>query len=393
MAADRKKRFCEECHQTLDIINFYSTKRLDKYPDGKLNKCKKCLTLMIDNWDPDTFKPILEEIDVPFVAEEWNKILNKYNGNPEKITGMAIIGKYLSSMKLNQWKKYSYKDSDYLAAEANRIKTEAMMEQGFSEDEIKAAVQDIGINARPVGAPSPSSFDMPVNPEDMLEFDLTDDDKKYLLLKWGNYKPREWVQLEQLYNDMMNSFDISNAGHIDTLKLICKTSLKTNQLLDIGDIDGAQKSAKMYDSLMKSGRFTAAQNKEQNGEFVDSVGELVALAEKEGFIPRYYIDSPNDKVDETLMDMKNYTYNLVVKETNLASYVDESLAIVKKQEIAELEIDNETEDPNDLSLNLKEEFEEVDEEEDYYAQDPDQDIYEEYQEFLERQANLDNGTE
>ena len=40
---------------------------------------------------------------------------------------------------------------------------------------------------------------------------------------------------------MMNSYDIQTAGHKDTLKLICKTSLKANQLIDIGDVDGYQK--------------------------------------------------------------------------------------------------------------------------------------------------------
>nr|DAL81170.1 MAG TPA: hypothetical protein [Bacteriophage sp.] len=57
---------------------------------------------------------------------------------------------------------------------------------------------------------------------------------------------------------------------------------------------------KAYDSLMKSGKFTAAQNKGESGEFVDSIGELVALCEREGFIPRYYTDGPQDKVDRTL---------------------------------------------------------------------------------------------
>ena len=38
---------------------------------------------------------------------------------------------------------------------------------------------------------------------------LTDEDKLYLRLKWGKtYKPEEWVALEQLYNDMMQSYDI-----------------------------------------------------------------------------------------------------------------------------------------------------------------------------------------
>ena len=50
-----------------------------------------------------------------------------------------------------------------------------------------------------------------------------------LRLKWGsNYRPEEWVRMEQLYNDMMNSYDIQTAGHKDTLIMLCKTSLKAN---------------------------------------------------------------------------------------------------------------------------------------------------------------------
>ena len=35
-------------------------------------------------------------------------------------------------------------------------------------------------------------------------------------------------------------------------------------------------------------------------EYVDSVSEIVAICEKDGFIPRYYTDGPQDKVDRTL---------------------------------------------------------------------------------------------
>jgi hypothetical protein len=38
--------------------------------------------------------------------------------------------------------------------------------------------------------------------------------------------------------------------------------------------------SKTYDMLMKSGNFTAVQNKSAQGEFVDSIGEIVALCEK-----------------------------------------------------------------------------------------------------------------
>jgi hypothetical protein len=49
---------------------------------------------------------------------------------------------------------------------------------------------------------------------------------------------------------------------------------------------------KMYDGLMKSGKFTAAQNKADNGDSIDSISAIVAICEKDGFIPRYYTDGP-----------------------------------------------------------------------------------------------------
>jgi hypothetical protein len=42
------------------------------------------------------------------------------------------------------------------------------------------------------------------------------------------YRPDEWVQLEQLYVDMMNSYDIQTAGDKATLLLACKANLKSN---------------------------------------------------------------------------------------------------------------------------------------------------------------------
>ena len=80
-----------------------------------------------------------------------------------------------------------------------------------------------------------------------------------------------------------------------------------NQTLDQGDYDTFQKLSRSYDSLRKSAKFTAAQNKEQKSDFVDSIGEFVAMCEREeGFIPRFATDIPQDKVDQTLQDMNNY---------------------------------------------------------------------------------------
>jgi hypothetical protein len=59
--------------------------------------------------------------------------------------------------------------------------------------------------------------------------ELTDEDRVYLRLKWGKaYKPEEWIELERLYTEMMESYDIQTAGDKNTLMLACKSSLKAN---------------------------------------------------------------------------------------------------------------------------------------------------------------------
>jgi hypothetical protein len=68
-------------------------------------------------------------------------------------------------------------------------------------------------------------------------------------------------------------------------------------------MEGAQKATKMYDSLMKSGKWTAQQNKTDDSELVDSVGELVLICERDGFIPKYYTAGPQDHVDRTIEDL------------------------------------------------------------------------------------------
>ncbi len=139
----------------------------------------------------------------------------------------------------------------------------------------------------------------------------------------------------------MESYDIQTAGHKDTLKKLAKTSLKLDQLIDLGDVDGAQKMQKMYDSLMKAGKFTAAQNKAENGEAVDSISELVMMCEKDGFIPRYYVDSPKDKVDRVLQDLQEYTRSLITEETNIGNLIENAVKQIEidKQKEAEMEAD------------------------------------------------------
>lgn len=330
--------FCEKCGKTMDEKEFYKSRRVEKYPpDGTLNICKKCLTMHVDNWDPETYKEILKEIDVPYIKKEWDGLLEKYGQDASKVTGMTILGRYLSKMKLVQYKKYTWNDTEQLAEKAKQETIAAMRSQGMTKEEID---EQLAIDRTP---PKPKAMidpQAPVGTPEYIDYEaddefsdqLTEENKIVLRLKWGRgYRAEEWVRMEQLYQDMMNSYDIQTAGHKDTLIMLCKASLKTNQLLDAGDIDGAQKMSKVYDSLMKSGKFTAAQNKEEQGEFVDSIGELVALCEKDKFIEKYYIDKPNDKVDRVIQDMQGYTHDLVTEELGLGNLIENSLKALERE--------------------------------------------------------------
>ena len=98
-----------------------------------------------------------------------------------------------------------------------------MRRQGYDYAEIAKTLQT-GVQPVPVGnvpipdlpdqtpeVPGPSS--KPTSPEedyfaqqagaDDFNDDLTDEDRTYLRLKWGEaYKPEEWIKLEQLYEEM-----------------------------------------------------------------------------------------------------------------------------------------------------------------------------------------------
>lgn len=337
MPRSKVQRFCEKCKRTKNEDNFYTSNNLEKYPEGRLNLCKECLTMHVDNWNSDTFLWILQECDVPYVPDEWNKLLTSYGKDKASVTGMTIIGRYLSKMKLKQFKDYRWKDTTFLQEQANYKIEEAMKRQGYDAQEIAKAIdeQNFIIPEGELTPPPPSVveeteydnyFNQGYEEDNTITDSLTDEDKLMLRMKWGKtYQPDEWVQLEKLYNEMMESYDIQSAGHIDTLKMICKTSLKANQLLDMGDVDGAQKMVKMYDMLMKSGKFTAAQNKSESGNAVDSISELIAMCERDGFFPRYYTDGPQDKVDRTLQDLQKYTRTLVTEEMNLGNLIESAV--------------------------------------------------------------------
>lgn len=347
----KEKFVCSRCGREFNEKGFYKDK------NGVIMKtCKGCISSKIDLNSPSTIYPVLKEIDIPYIPEEWNNLRFRYeysekNGqrvrNPK--ANQSILGRYIGKMKLKQFSEYSYSDTprfieifeegqvatrkrlhdklDELIDEGYDVETFLQRMGGVNEDEIIVAPTIITTNEdgekEIVEAEPPKEI-------------LTKEEIRDLRLKWGDpYIPEELFRLETFYGEMHDSYDITSASHEDYLKQICKLSLRMHSLIDNGMFDEYAKVSNAYDKMMKSAKFTASQEKEED-RFIDSIAEMVRLCEEQGFIPQYHDSENQDVVDVTLKDLENYTYNLVTTELNLDVLFDKGLEQIKLEEEKDL---------------------------------------------------------
>lgn len=344
--------YCIKCGKIQKEGQFYT------YRNGeKTEMCKKCLTLHVDAFNPDTFLWLLEKMDVPYIEKEWAVLRDKaYKEDPTKVNSTSIFGKYIAKMKLSQWKDLRWEDTERIKQEREAEKAAYLKEHNVQEidkktlrkqylnGEITESQYKTLLPIEPVEATAPSQQpgfgNNPFSTKNILDevespaAQLTKDDKIALAIKWGvSYNPDQWIKLEKTYTDMTKSFDIQDADTKNTLIVLCKTYLKMNEAIDMGDAETYLKFSRAYDALRKSSKFTAAQNKKEDGDFVNCIGSLVAYCEKEGGkIPRYDFSIDYDIVDTVIKDLKDYNRSLVYQDTALAQQIEQYL---KKREAAD----------------------------------------------------------
>ena len=321
-----EKIHCEHCNRFYPAKDFYKDKNGDP-----MKKCKKCMASLIDLKSPSTVMKIMEEIDIPYIPDEWNSLRERYEFSTSKDgktirnknANQSVLGRYIGKMRLEQYKGYKFSDTPQFMEQHDQEiqqkrdilhqKLEDLLDKGYDPD---TAMQLMAGR-------------IDTEDEDPA---LTKTQIKELKIKWGTlYNEEELIQLETFYGEMHESYDITSASHEDYLKQICKVSLRMHSLIDSGMYDEYQKLSNTYDKMMKSAKFTASQEKEED-KFIDSISEMVRLCEEEGFIPVYHTDEPQDIVDVTLRDFTNYVRNLVEKELNLDSLIEKGLEQIKLDE-------------------------------------------------------------
>lgn len=322
---------CESCHRSFAPDKFY--KRKDGVP---MKSCKGCVAAMIDINNSTTFKPFLEECDYPYIPNEWQKMVNKYEYTNDKRTGLLIknpkasqivFSNYVKRFRLPKYQDLGYKDTEKFIQQEIQLKRER-------EEAVEKDMQNIKENLDEINMSEEDAKDLLLNGtvQQINGTTLTRNELNKLKTKWGQvFSELDLVRLETLYQEMHSSFEINTASHEDYLKKIVKTSIMMDSALETGNTDEYSKLSKVYDNLMKSANFTAAQEKKSD-DYIDSIGEMARLCEEKGFIPRYHIKESKDVVDITLKDLNNYTHDLVINELNLDSMVETALEAIQREE-------------------------------------------------------------
>ncbi len=277
-------RVCSKCKKNKSTDKYYKA-RNPLMHNSKIAICRDCVDECIKFNDYGEAQYFLVLLGLPFVEDIWEKSFEQ--DNP--------VGYYIKTMNLGQYLEME-------AATINRVKA-------FSEA-------------------------LDINPYEVQLSTLTNDERGYLKAKWGeHYDIIECIKLEEYAELMMEDYDIDTRSHHDYLQKIAKVSLIIDNMIRDGDYKGVKDMSKTLDDLMKSAGFSQSSKKEtKNENEFNAFGVIFEMAEKKGFIPKFHTSEPKDIVDETIKNVQNWTYQLIAKEPDLQTLLENAAKRVIEQE-------------------------------------------------------------
>lgn len=365
-----KSKKCAKCGLHLPETDFF-LKDGERYP-----LCKDCLCANVDMTDSDTFMWILKEFDVPYIRATWSNMANKIymeDPSPANYNAKNLMGKYLRSFNMTQFKHLKFADTDecnkdaddvqWIAERAEEVEVDLEYENSLRNQlengEITEAqyrtltmtnIEDLAETHKgkkktnipnvqdvvPGGLlPEQSKRTQYMAHGHGIAEQLSEEDILYLSMRWGEeYTPEQWVRMETMYKSYANEYEL-NIDREETLHFMCLTTVRMEEALRDGDLTGYKNLSQVLDNLRKSGKFTDAQVKEDDSRFIDCLGELVDFCEREGgFIPCEFDPDqyPMDVIDNVVRDMKGYTYNLVKHEGGLGDIIETYIKRLDEQQ-------------------------------------------------------------
>ena len=284
------ERVCAKCHQSKPIEEFLQTSS-PFHPGGYTIYCTNCLEEMVPPDDLRAVDKLMAWLDWPFLVPQWTKCYR--NAKSQALHLYKQLMKDRPQYQTLDWKE-------------TNDKWKEAMELGVMDEKIP---------------------------------DINQAWLREMRLKWPADVERtveDYRYLENFYNDLISTQNITSATQRDDAKRLCEVGLLATKKIRQGL--PAKDEMAIYHNIMKAEGFEA-KNAKNVGDF-DTFSEFAVWLEKRGWKPDWHVE-PQDSVDFTMKQIQTFLVRLVKNEGNLPDQV----ASREKQ----LELANRLEEDNDGS--------------------------------------------
>ncbi|MDD4156595.1 MAG: hypothetical protein PHY08_08500 [Candidatus Cloacimonetes bacterium] len=267
---------CLSCGLKKKSKDFYVSSSVFNADTGKVTYCKECRnTLSIDKTgviNINKFQGLLEKIDKPFLKD----VLQSAYEESKKEGSSSPVGLYFKNINsLSQYKNLTWKDSVFENKEIQR-------------EQINKATDFTDIAD---------------------DFIITKD----MVIKWGNgFESEQYMMLEDLYQNLFNSYDIDNRSQEEYLKTACLYQLRNIEAIRNGNAQEATKWGGLFDSYMASGKLKPSQLSESDkmGGVTNFATFFQYIEKSNNFIPTFP-DLILDDIDYSIFMFLNYNRTLM----------------------------------------------------------------------------------
>ncbi len=262
--------YCPNCEQTKKSQFFYTSYSVYHAGTGKIQYCRDCcIEMSCDNngiINIDKFKELLKKIDKPFLSSVLQSAYDE-----SKKDGTSPVQLYFKNINsLKQYKGLTWKDSD----------------EDMSKNNNNQCFENIAD-----------------------DFIITKD----MIVKWGKgFEPEQYMMLEDLYQNLFNSYDIDNRSQEEYLKTACLYQLRNIEAIRSGNAQEATKWGGLFDSYMASGKLKPNQLSESDkmGGVTNFATFFQYIEKSNDFIPTFP-DLILDDVDYAIFMYINYNRELM----------------------------------------------------------------------------------
>ena len=277
---------CLKCKQERPIEQFQDTPS-KFFPNGKCYICTPCLETMVKQDQLGEVDRLMRWLDLPFDLNKWTQLYAQHKDH--------TLTAYFNLLYDDHYEPLRWADEN----ERWRL----ARQEGTIDDEIQA---------------------------------IGEAKLRQLRKIWsGTYKADELLWLEDFYNKLVATQNVSTPLLQDRARDLCELSLQAKKTLRAGG--DTKKIMDSIDNIVKTYNFTAS-NAKSAADF-ESVGELMVYYGKKGWHPNWHTE-PQDSIDFMMENIQNYLKRLVMNEGNFAEQVEDKKARYNMTERLE-EIENE----------------------------------------------------